>query len=724
MKTSTHPLSKDLVLVGGGHTHALLLRKWAMAPLPGARVTLISLNPTSPYTGMLPGFVAGHYQLDELNMDLVRLSQFADVRFVLDEVTNIDLENHWVIRENGPPIYFDVLSLDIGITLALENLPGFAEFGIPAKPMGLFAQRWNEYLAIVKDKQFPPRIVVLGGGVGGVELALAMKYRLQKAGVDNSMITIVEQGNDILDEVHVSARKKLRKHLDHFGIEVFCNTTASAVRPDRIELSTSESLPANFVVGTAGANPIGWVQDIGVPCDKGFVTVDKYLKSPVNPSVFAVGDCAAFKENPLPKAGVYAVRQAPILYQNLKASLAGKKLVAFRPQKDFLKLISTGKKHAVGLKHGLSFEGTSIWTLKDLIDKRFMDKFVLEIPTPKIEIPPESALGSNKILHESKVLCGGCGAKVSNTSLQSALQAYTSSSPELNPDAVEINLGSNSLVVSTDHLRSFIGDHSLFARITALHSMSDVWARGAEPLYALASITIPRMSEILQRETLREIMDSSSQTFEEHGARIIGGHTTQGAELTIGFTVMGSSSKPYVSHVGAQPGDSLILTKPLGTGVVMAGLMQGKVSGEILYQTLEVMSQGSGLESKYLTPLVSSMTDVTGFGLAGHLHNILVSSSVGASLRTESIPTINGALKLSTKGIRSTLWESNSNIPLEIQNETETTNLLFDPQTSGGLMATISEDNLESLLSGAKELGFDIYPIGKITEGPPVIEVN
>ncbi len=724
MKTSTHPLSKDLVLVGGGHTHALLLRKWAMAPLPGARVTLISLNPTSPYTGMLPGFVAGHYQLDELNMDLVRLSQFADVRFVLDEVTNIDLENHWVIRENGPPIYFDVLSLDIGITLALENLPGFAEFGIPAKPMGLFAQRWNEYLAIVKDKQFPPRIVVLGGGVGGVELALAMKYRLQKAGVDNSMITIVEQGNDILDEVHVSARKKLRKHLDHFGIEVFCNTTASAVRPDRIELSTSESLPANFVVGTAGANPIGWVQDIGVPCDKGFVTVDKYLKSPVNPSVFAVGDCAAFKENPLPKAGVYAVRQAPILYQNLKASLAGKKLVAFRPQKDFLKLISTGKKHAVGLKHGLSFEGTSIWTLKDLIDKRFMDKFVLEIPTPKIEIPPESALGSNDILNESKFLCGGCGAKVSNTSLQTALHAFTSSSTELNPDAVEINLGSNSLVVSTDHLRSFIGDYSLFARITALHSMSDVWARGAEPLYALASITIPRMSETLQRETLREIMDSSAQTFEEHGTRIIGGHTNQGAELTIGFTVMGNSSKPYVSHVGAQPGDLLILTKPLGTGVVMAGLMQGKVGGETLYQSLEIMSQGSGLASKILTPLVSSMTDVTGFGLAGHLHNILVSSRVGASLRTESIPVINGALELSGRGIRSTLWKSNSNIPLDINNETEAIDLLFDPQTSGGLMATISENNLESLQSRSKELGFDIYPIGNITGGPPVIKVN
>ena len=725
MRTSTHPLSKDLVLVGGGHAHALFLRKWAMYPLPGARVTLINLSPTSPYTGMLPGYVAGHYQLDELNMDLVRLAQFAGIRFVLDEVTNVDLAKQRVLRKNGPAIYFDILSLDIGITLALETVEGFAEFGISAKPMDQFAQRWNDFLGVVKENEITPKIVVLGGGVGGVELALAMKYRLQGLGSVKSSVAIVEQENDILGEVEASARKKLRKHLDSFGIEVVCNNSAARIHADRVDLSTGISLPANFVVGTAGANPFEWIQDIGLPCDKGFITVDSYLKSPANPSIFAVGDCAAFKENPLPKAGVYAVRQAPILYHNLKASLAGKKLVPFRPQKDFLKLISTGKKNAVGLKLGISFEGSSIWSFKDFIDKKFMNKFVLEIPAPTIDTPPEAALESNEILQESKVLCGGCGAKVTHSSLQSVLQEFTSSNSEFNPDAAEIKLGAESLVVSTDHLRSFIGDHALFARITALHSMSDVWAKGATPLYALASITIPRMSETLQRETLREIMDSSTKTFEENGGQIIGGHTTQGAELTIGFTVMGHSAKSYASHVGAQPGHLLILTKPLGTGVILAGLMQGKVSGETLYRALGIMDQSSDLASKTLTPLVSSMTDVTGFGLAGHLHNILVSSKVGASLSTAAIPTIKGAMELSDTGIRSTLWQSNSNIPLDVKTDSEASNfnLLFDPQTSGGLLATISEKNLESLQQKAKKMEFGIYPIGKITAGQPVIAV-
>jgi len=719
-----HPQSKDLVLVGGGHAHALVLHKWAKNPLPGARATLINLNPTSPYTGMLPGHVAGHYKLAELNIDLVRLSQVAGVRFVLDEVTNVDLEKQRVIRKNGPDIYYDILSLDIGITLRLGKLTGFDDFATPAKPMPLFAQRWNEFLHNVRNKTTAPNIAVLGGGVGGVELAMAMQYKLQEFGGINSKVVIVEQENDILKEIPTPARNKLKHHLNDFGIELFCNTTATRILPERVELSTGKSLQANFVVGTAGAKPFGWMQEIGIPCDKGFIVVDRFLKSPANPSVFAVGDCASFQDCPLPKAGVYAVRQAPILYQNLKASLIGKKLVPYRPQADFLKLISTGRKHAVGLKNGIAFEGGSIWKLKDYIDRKFMGQFEQEMPRPKFELPLEAAMGSNEILRESNMLCGGCGAKVSHTSLQSALQGFANTHSELNPDAAEINVGSNTLVVSTDHLRSFISDHSLFARIAALHAMSDIWAKGAKPRHALASITLPRMSDTLQRETLREIMESSAQTFKGNGVEIIGGHTTQGAELTIGFTVLGDSPEPYVSHKGAQPGHVIVLTKPLGTGVILAGLMLGKVNGETLYRCLDLMTRSSEKISQTLKHYVSTMTDITGFGLAGHLQNLLESSRVGATLKSESIPIVEGALELSANGVRSSLWKANSNIPLKVTNNTAAVNLLFDPQTSGGLLATISEKNLALLQPRFDEIALDIHSIGKITEGLPLIEIS
>ncbi len=723
MQTDFHPCSKDLILVGGGHAHALLLLKWAMNPLPGARVTLINPDTSSPYTGMLPGFVAGHYELNDMNIDLVRLSHYAGVRFVKDEVTNFNLDKQCVYRKNGPDIYYDVLSINIGITLAMEKLTGFVEFGTPAKPLGLFAQRWRNYLTTVKKQQITPRIVVLGGGVGGVELAMAMKYHLQRFVQGNSSVTIVEQENSILNELAVAARSKLKRHLDRLGIEVLTNTKALQIHAEAIELSTGGKLACNFVVGTAGASSISWLKGTGLSCNKGFIIVDKYLKSPGNASVFAVGDCATIEEKTLPKAGVYAIREAPILYHNLKATLAGKKLVPFRPQNDFLKLISTGQKNAVGMKRGISFEGRSIWALKDYIDQKFMRKFDLKISTPEVRILHEAALGSNEILQESKVLCGGCGAKVSQSSLHTALRGFKPSTPELNPDAVELNLGSDSLMVSTDHLRTFIDDHALFARIVALHTMSDLWAKGVKPQYALASITVPRMSERLQAETLREIMEVSTRTFEENGASIVGGHTTQGAELTIGFTVIGNLNASCTSHVGAQAGHLVFLTKPIGTGVILAGLMQGKVTGEILYGCLDIMTQSSGTASEILTPLVSTMTDVTGFGLAGHLHNILASSNFGATLTASSIPIIKGAKKLSAAGVRSTLWKANASIPLTADHTTEEINILFDPQTSGGLMGTISKSNFETVQSIAKERGVEIYPIGEITEGSPEIRI-
>ena len=119
------PLTRDLVLVGGGHTHALVLRKWGMAPLPGARVTLINPGPSAPYTGMLPGFIAGHYQRDDLDIDLVRLARFAGARLVLEPAIGIDRHARQVLFKNRPPISFDVLSIDVGITSDLKVIPGF-----------------------------------------------------------------------------------------------------------------------------------------------------------------------------------------------------------------------------------------------------------------------------------------------------------------------------------------------------------------------------------------------------------------------------------------------------------------------------------------------------------------------------------------------------------------------------------------------------------------------
>ena len=726
MRSSSIPYSKDLVLIGGGHCHALVLLKWAMNPLPGVRLTLINPDPNAPYTGMLPGYVSGHYTFDEINIDLVRIAQHANARYVLDQVKNIDLNRHRIHRTNGPDIYYDLLSINVGISLAIEELEGFNEFGTPAKPLGVFARQWDRFVQKISIERFQPNIVVIGAGVGGVELAMAMKYQLSKMSSEKANVTLIESQESILGEINVSARNKLTMQLNHYQIKRLCNSQVQKITSTGVILKSGKLIPANFVVGTAGARAFSWIHQTKMPNRDGFIIVDKYLRStyPDN-SIFAVGDCAFNPEFNLPRAGVFAVRQAPVLYSNLKASLTGKPLKPFIPQSDFLKIISTGHKNAVSIKFSIAFEGANVWRWKNAIDKKFMNKFDLDLTPPKHIIPDDIPLNSQSLINTSHKLCTGCGAKVGSSSLNQALdEALSNSKFEWQGDAAEIQLNDRNIVVSTDHLRPFTLDHALFAKICALHSMSDVWAKGAQPKYALASITIPFMADRLQAETLREIMQVAHNTFSNAGVAIVGGHTAQGPELSIGFTVVSDPKNNFLSHSGAQSGDKIILTKPIGTGVILAGNMQGKVSGDHLYKCLEVMAQSSQKAAQLLAPIATTMTDITGFGLAGHLFNLLKGSKKCASLHLVDIPLLDGALQLSNEGIQSTLWESNSKVSRYFSElDDPRCKLLFDPQTSGGLCATIPNESQNKIIDQLKSSGITAHVIGTVYDGDPFVDV-
>ena len=159
MDAAPLPLTRDLVLIGGGHTHALVLRMWGMKPLAGARLTLVNPGPSAPYSGMLPGYVAGHYEREDLDIDLVRLARFAGARIVLAPAEGIDRTRREVLVPGRPPIAYDVCSIDIGITSDMPDLPGFAEHAVPAKPLGGFAQAWSAY----RDGTGTAEVTVIGG---------------------------------------------------------------------------------------------------------------------------------------------------------------------------------------------------------------------------------------------------------------------------------------------------------------------------------------------------------------------------------------------------------------------------------------------------------------------------------------------------------------------------------------------------------------------------------
>ncbi len=357
--------TKSVVLIGGGHTHALVLNALKTAPFDGAHVTVINPGPTAPYSGMLPGFVAGHYDRAELDIDLAALTQKVGATLIDGRAIAMDPDGKTITLEDGTIVPYDVASVDVGITSHMHRLDGFADHGVPAKPLGVFADKWDAFRATTGAKS----IVVIGGGIAGAELAMAMAY---SAG-QGATVRLLDRST-ILSANSANARKRVRKALTANGVEIIEQADVTEVTKDRVVLADGTTIAAGFVVGVAGATPHGWLVDTGLTLVDGFITVDATLRTSAK-QVFAVGDCAHMTAAPRPKAGVYAVRQAPVLTENMRATLTSAPLAPYHPQSDYLKLVSLGGKRAFGEKRGLWAAGHLVWRLKDRIDRAFMTQF-------------------------------------------------------------------------------------------------------------------------------------------------------------------------------------------------------------------------------------------------------------------------------------------------------------------------------------------------------------
>jgi selenide, water dikinase len=704
----TYPIVKDIVLVGGGHAHALVALNWAMKPMAGLRITLINPNPAAPYTGMLPGHIAGHYPRDAMMIDLVRLARFAGARLILGRATGLNLDTREVYLQDGRCVPYDLCSLDIGIASDLPHVAGFSAHGHAAKPLGDYAAAWQAFLA----RELPnPNIVLVGAGVGGVELALASAHRLRALG-RRPTVTLVQRGARALSGVGPIARAMLLEELRRAGITLLTGAEPAEIGPNAVTLTDGRSLASDFTLAVAGTRGQNWLAQTGLKLVDGHINVRADLRSS-DPSVFAVGDCAHFGFAPRDKAGVYAVRAAPILAHNLRAALCGQALRHYAPQRDYLKLISLGGQRAVADKWNLPLRGGWLWGLKDKIDRDFMDKFAHYPAMARPEIPALAAPGLAKAMGLAPT-CGGCGGKLGAAELASALHPLPAARRADvvlagGDDAAVLRAGSGVQVITTDHLRSFGLDPAVMARIAATHALGDIWAMGAAPQAALAQITLPPASGPIAAQMLAEIMAAASDVITNAGADLVGGHTALGPELMIGFTLTGLAERALLK-TGGRAGDALILTKPLGSGVIMAAEMamtplNGLILGEVVAQALQYMQRGQGPAAAILSPHAHAMCDVTGFGLAGHLLEMLQASGLGAQLSGADIPLMHGAAALAQAGVASSLLPMNiaahgSRIGWQISGENAPlASLLHDPQTSGGLLAAVPAHIAADLLS-------------------------
>lgn len=737
----------DLVLVGGGHAHVQVLKMLAMKGPQTLRITLVSDGPTAFYSGMLPGALAGLYSAAETEVDLVRLTRWAGVRFVQARVTGLDRERKQVNIEGRPPLHYDLLSLDIGSVTRGVDLPGVREHAILTRPIGLLLDKVETF-----ENNFPSqgsiRIAVVGAGAAGVELAFAMRARFGQKIADTS-VTLIDRGTRILPDQPATVRGAIERALASHGIACRLETTIECITKDEIKCAGGSPVPYDLLLWATGGGAQPAQSAFGIAQDQhGFIRVKKTLQSVDDDTIFAAGDMICIDEHPdVPKAGVYAVRQGPVLAKNLAAATDGSPLHAYKPQSGFLALLMTGDGSAVGSYKGFAPAGRWVWKWKDWIDRKFVAKFDPSVlgPSPVMMRANEAKPGG-PLEEEGAMRCAGCGSKVSGLVLENTLREL-----ELHPnprvlrgldspdDAAVVRIPEGFATVQTiDSFRAFVDDPYLMGRIATLHAASDLFAMGAKPDTALANVTVPFAGSSLMQEDFRLVMTGIVEELNRMGATLVGGHTTEGNEITVGVSLTGLIEESrVVTKGGALPGDVLILTKAIGTGVLWAADMRAEAPGRAIESALASMLQSNEASAEvFADGTAHALTDVTGFGLLGHLAEMLEASpgvagsaGVGARLIGSAIPVLDGARMASLRGTKSTIDPANRERVLarwSVVGGTEPLGtLIFDPQTSGGLLAAVSESDAKRVIENLIAAGYEsACVIGSITKREGIIEVE
>ena len=736
------PIVQDLVLVGGGHSHIAVLKRLGMEPVPGVQLTLVCRDVHTPYSGMLPGLIAGHYSYDQAHIDLRKLAVFSSARFIHDEVINLDPVRKELVFKDRPSIHYDLLSLNTGSTPGTRDVPGAERFAVPVKPIAGFLPRWQALQERVEVLGEDPRIAVVGAGAGGVELTLAMQYRLRNRFAAlgkrlDPVMHIFAATDEILPTHSPGARRRFDRILAGRGVEVHRGSPVAEVTEGGLRTDNGWTGEFHEVVWVTNASAASWLGAAGLATDdRGFVRVDQCLQSVSHPGVYAAGDVAAVDAHPREKAGVFAVRQGPPLEANIRRALWGEPSTPFRPQRQFLSLISTGDQYAVASRSGWSVEGKWVWRWKDWIDRRFMEKYqdlpdMTEKAAAAQRVP--AVPNGDPDPPSRDMRCKGCASKVGAAALLGALESIepfwredVTTGLDSRDDAAILDVPpGKALVQSVDFFPAIVDDPYLFGRIAANHALGDIFAMGAEPQSALAIAGIPFAASRKSEDLLRQMLLGANDMFLKAETNLAGGHTSECPELALGFVINGLADRDGVMRKGGlHEGDALVLTKALGTGVLFAAEMRLAAHGRWIEAAIEPMLQPAQAASKILREHgAKACTDVTGFGLVGHLVEMLEASGASAEIDLNALPSLEGALECFEHGIFSSLDPENRRIWDRVSNGDDRSAhsafaLLFDPQTAGGLLAGIPQRNVEDCLAALRQAGYaSATRIGTVERG-------
>ena len=718
MTAETMPDHPRLLLAGGGHSHALVLRMWAMRPRrrPRAQISLISRSGTTFYSGMVPGLVAGLYQPEAVEIDLRQLCGAAGVHFIAAEITGLDVAQQLLLLAGRPALPWDWLSLDVG---SVSHPPTGERAVKPLEP----------FLHWATGLQAGEPVAIRGGGMAAVELALALAGR----GLNCELLL----RGQALKLGSAAANRLGEDLLERAGIGLRRGIVAAGSAPQAQLACTGSFAP-------------GWLATAGLPCEAGSgrVITGPSLQVKGQPRIFASGDCGLIRGSERPASGVWAVRAAPVLAANLERALRDQPLRHWRPQGRALQLLGdggalNGKPQAVAL-WGPWAVGPSdwLWTWKDRIDRRFMGRLGA----------PAAAMAA--MARQAPMACRGCGAKLAAAPLEAALQAQglggeaeDAAVIHRSPPAQGWSTGTGTgteatgragraselVLQSVDGFPALVDDPWLNGRLTALHACSDLWACGARVTNAQALVTLPEADAASQAELLSQTLAGIRSVLEPQGAALVGGHTLEGrdgAGLAVALSVNGQVAEDQ--HWGKGPlaaGQVLLISQCLGTGVLFAATMAAAARASWIDAALAQMQRSQA----ELVPLLQrhgcrACTDITGFGLLGHLGEMLKASAgeLQVQLEPDAIPALAGALELLAQGHASSLAPANARALALLDTRVRPMNaigaplqqLLIDPQTCGPLLAALPVEQGEIALAAMRRAGFDHAAlIGRIVAG-------
>ncbi len=731
MQSAPISIQKHILLLGAGNAHLRFVKMFGMRPLPGLAVTLVSEAPVIPYSAMVPGHIAGAYSWDEITIDLVRLCRAVNVRFVAARATGLDAVKRKVTFATRPELSYDVLSLGLGSSTdrpaSLRNVPS----SWPLRPLASLLERLDALEQRLRQSNEPFHLAIVGGGASGCELTLAIRKRF--ANFANLRLTLLQGNARLLPYFPEKTATIFATLMGERGITVRVSARVTGGDERTLELNGGERLACDAVLWATHAAPTELLRSPGLRVnDAGFLLVHDTLQSITDPAIFGTGDCISIESHPdLLKNGVYAVREGAVLFDNIWRFVNDQPLTPFQPQRVCLCLMSTADESAVFNYGPLVWRGRLARWLKDRIDRAWIDKFTKFIPMTQ-DANEESV----------QMRCGGCGNKISSDVLSAVLKRIDvgddprvvlgcaagedASVHRARPELFGDDPARLVEVQTVDYFKAFVDDPYLFGRIAALNAVSDLYAMNARPFSALAIATLPYARGPVQEGMLYELLSGAVQSLRQLGVILTGGHTTEGNELALGFAVTGFAEEDRLFQKSKlKPGDVLILTKPLGSGALLAAWMRGECSAVWFQALIQHMLNANDRAGAILARHgVSACTDVTGFGLAGHLLEMLDASKVGARLNAAHVPIYQGFPEVVNRGIVSSLHRDNAKMSCRVDDTPTPPAWLFDPQTSGGLIAGVRPEMADQVLRDLIASGYEKAAIvGEVIEGPAAIRL-